>query len=82
VQGRHGDQPAQRGEERRIHALRGRVVRAAMDPPMTYGDRGRQAQVLGRHEYAFSRSRMRREIAVDIGQRRVVHAPDPEVSTG
>ena len=58
VQGRKGDQPAQRGEERRIHALRGRMVRAAMDHPMPHGDRGRQAQVRGRHEYAFGRRRM------------------------
>ena len=82
VQGRKGDQPSQLGEERRIHSLRGRMVRAAMDHPMAHGDRGRKAQVLGRRGYAFGRRRMVGEIAVDIYQRLVVRAPDPEVSTG
>jgi hypothetical protein len=49
---------------------------------MAHGDRGREAQVLGGQSYAIGRRRMVREVAVDIDQRFVLQAPDPEVSTG
>jgi hypothetical protein len=82
VQGRKGDQPSQLGEKLRIHALRGCMVRAAVDHPMAHGDWGRKAQVLGRRGYAFGRRRMPGEVTLDIYQGIVVQAPDPEVSTG
>jgi hypothetical protein len=58
------------------------MVRAAVDHPMAHGGRGRKAQARGRRGYAVGRRRMVGEVAVDIHQRLVVHAPDREVSTG
>ena len=49
---------------------------------MARGDRGRKAQARGRRGYAFGRRCMVGEIAVDIDQRLIVRAPEPEVSPG
>jgi hypothetical protein len=49
---------------------------------MAHRLRGREAQALGRRGDAFGRRRMVGEIAIDVDQGIVVHALDPEVSTG
>jgi hypothetical protein len=58
------------------------MVWAAVDHAMAHGDGGRKAQVLGRRGYAFGSRRMPGEVAVNVYQGIVVHALDPEVSTG